>query len=72
MMAAAAMGVPIFFIRQAPTFGAINSKIGLLMLVAIGALVYLVALLALGGIERRELEFLCNVVRERLARGRVK
>jgi O-antigen/teichoic acid export membrane protein len=71
-MAAAVMGVPVFFLRQAPVFGTLDSKIGLVTLVAIGALVYMVALLVSGGIEPRELKFLNSMVQERLARGSVK
>ena len=43
--------------------------LSVLLLIAIGALAYPTALLALGGIERRELKFLQSMVRERLAKG---
>jgi O-antigen/teichoic acid export membrane protein len=71
-LAAAAMGATVFFLRQAPTFGAVDSKAGLLALIGSGAIVYVVALLALGGVERREVAFLRTIVLERLARGSVK
>jgi O-antigen/teichoic acid export membrane protein len=71
-LAAAAMGVSVFVLSQAPTFAAIDSKRGLLVLIGAGAIVYVVALLASGGIERREMEFLCNVALKRSARGSAK
>ncbi len=72
MSAGAAMGAIVFFLRQVPTLGAVDSKLGLLALIGSGAVAYLVALLASGGIERREMVFLRNIVRERLARGGAK
>jgi O-antigen/teichoic acid export membrane protein len=71
-LAVAAMGVIVFFLRQSPTFGVVDSKLGLLALIGIGALVYVVALLASGGIKRREMEFMRKMAMERLARGGVK
>ncbi len=68
-LAAAAMGAVVFFLHRMPAFGAIDSKVGLLALIGSGAAVYAVSLLALGGVERRELAFLRNLVMERLARG---
>ena len=65
-LAAAAMAAAVFFLRQVPAFGAVDSKIGLLALIGSGAVVYAVALLALGGVERRELAFLRNMAMERL------
>jgi len=67
-LAAAAMGAAVFFLCQMTAFGAIDSKMGLLTLIGSGAAAYVVALLALGGVERRELAFLRNMVMERLAR----
>ena len=69
ILAATAMGTTVFFLRQLPTFGVVDSKAGLLMLIGTGAVVYAVALLALGGIERQELAFLRKMAMERLARG---
>jgi len=71
-LAAAAMGVIVFFLHQSPTFGAMNSKVGLLALIGIGAVAYVVALLASGSIERREMEFMRKMAMERLARGSAK
>jgi len=71
-LAAAAMGAIVFFLHQSPTFGAVDSKVGLLALIGIGALVYVVALLASGSIERREIEFMRRMAMERLARGSAK
>ncbi|HEY72997.1 MAG TPA: flippase [Thermoflexia bacterium] len=68
-LAAAAMGAVVFFLCQMTAFGVIDSKMGLLALIGSGAAAYVVALLALGGVERRELVFLRNMVMERLARG---
>ncbi len=68
-LAAAAMGAAVFFLRQLPAFGAVDSKMGLLTLIGSGAVVYGVALLALGGIERREMAFMLNMVQERLVRA---
>ncbi len=68
-LAGAAMGVTVFSLSQAATFATIDSKTGLLTLIGAGALVYGVALVALGGIERREMEFLRNMALERLKRG---
>ena len=70
MLAAAAMGAPVLFLRQLPAFGAVDSKVGLVVLIGGGVVVYGGALLMLGGIERRELEFLRNMVLERLVNGR--
>lgn len=71
-LAAAAMGAIVFFLRQVPTFGAVDSKMRLLTLIGAGAIAYVVALLALGGIERREMEFLHRMAMERLAKGGAK
>jgi O-antigen/teichoic acid export membrane protein len=70
--AGAAMGVLVLFLSRAPLFGAVDSKVGLLVLIVSGAVAYIVALLALGGVERREIEFLHNMALERLSRGSVK
>jgi O-antigen/teichoic acid export membrane protein len=72
VLAAGAMGALIFFLRQIPSFGMADSKAGLLALIGSGAVAYVVALLALGGIERREMAFLRNMMQERLARGGAK
>jgi O-antigen/teichoic acid export membrane protein len=71
-LAAAAMGVIVFFLHQSPTFGAVDSKVGLLALIGIGAVAYVVVLLASGSIERREMEFMRRMAMERLARGSAK
>lgn len=71
-LAAAVMGAAVFFLRQLPAFGAVDSKMGILTLIGAGAVVYGVALLVLGGIERRELAFLRNMVQARVARGNTK
>jgi len=69
VLAAGAMGAIVFFLRQVPSLGTADSKVGLLALIGSGAVAYVVALLASGGIERREMAFLRNMMRERLARG---
>jgi O-antigen/teichoic acid export membrane protein len=72
VLAAGAMGAVVFFLRQVPSLGIADSKAGLLALIGSGAVSYVVALLASGGIERREMAFLRNMLRERLARGGAK
>jgi O-antigen/teichoic acid export membrane protein len=71
-LAAAVMGVIVVFLRQVPAFGVVDSKVGLLALVGSGVLAYVVALLVLGGIERREVAFVRSMMRERVARGSAK
>ena len=71
-LAAAAMGVIVFFLHRTPTFGTVDSKVGLLALIGIGAVAYVVALLASGSIERREMEFMRKMAIEQLARGSAK
>ena len=68
-LAAAAMGVSVFLLSKAPFFATIESKWGLLILMGTGAIAYIVALLASGSVERREIEFLRRLALERLARG---
>jgi O-antigen/teichoic acid export membrane protein len=70
--AAGAMGAIVVCLRQVSVFGAVDSRVGLLALIGCGAVVYVVALLALGGIERREMVFLRRMMQERLARGGAK
>jgi O-antigen/teichoic acid export membrane protein len=70
--AAAAMGATVFFLRQSPTFGAVDSKAGLLALIGSGAIAYVSALLASGSIERRERAFLRKIAMGRLAKGKIK
>jgi O-antigen/teichoic acid export membrane protein len=72
VLAATAMGVVVIVLRQSVKFGAVDSKVGLLALIAGGAIVYIAALLALGGIERQELAFLRDTALERLAKGGVR
>lgn len=71
-LAALAMGVIVFFLRSVSVFGAVDSKIGLLALIGTGAVSYVVALGALGSIERNEVKFLRDMAAERLARGSAK
>ena len=71
-VAAAVMGAMVFFLRQLPTFGAVDSKVGLLALIGSGAVAYVGTVVVSGGIERREMEFLRNMALERLAKGSVK
>jgi O-antigen/teichoic acid export membrane protein len=68
-LAAAAMGVSVFWLGQAPTFATIDSKWGLLVLIGVGAIAYTVILVVSGGIERRELEFLRSMALKRPARS---
>jgi O-antigen/teichoic acid export membrane protein len=68
-LAAAVMGMIVLLLRRAPAFATVDSKAGLLVLIGAGAIAYATALLASGSIERREIEFLRNLARERLARG---
>ncbi len=70
--AAGMMGALVLLLRQVPSFGIADSRTGLLALIGCGAIVYVVALLALGGVERREMAFLRNMMQERLARGGAK
>jgi O-antigen/teichoic acid export membrane protein len=72
MLAAGAMGALVLFLRQVPSLDTADSKVGLLALIGSGAIAYVVALLASGGIERREMAFLRNMMQERLARGGAK
>ena len=69
-LSAVIMGITVFSLRALPALGAVDSKTGLLMLIAAGALAYVAALLVSGGIERQELDFIRNMARERLARGK--
>jgi hypothetical protein len=71
VLSAAVMGLSVFLLSRVPVFVALDSKGGLLALIGAGAMVYVVALLASGSIERREIRFLRNLALERLARGRV-
>jgi len=71
-LAAAVMGASVFLLGQAPAFAAVDSKAGLVVLIGAGVVAYVVALLALGGIERREIEFLHSMALARLARGNAK
>jgi len=71
-LAAAAMGMIVLLLRQAPAFATVDSKVGLLVLIGAGAIAYVVALVASGGIERSEVKFLCNMALERLAGGSIK
>ena len=71
-VATAAMGAIVLFLCQVPAFATIDSKVGLLVLIGSGAVAYVAALVASGGIERREMEFLRNMALERLAKGSVK
>jgi hypothetical protein len=66
------MGALVFFLRQIPSFGVADSRARLLALIGSGTVAYVVALLASGGIERREMAFLRNMVQERLVRGGAK
>jgi len=70
-LAAAAMGVVVFVLGRAPIFGAVDSKVGLLALIAISAVGYVVALLVSGAIEHRELAFVRSMILERLVRGKI-
>lgn len=72
VLAAAAMGVIVFLLRQLSVFGAVDSKAGLLALIGSGAITYAVGLLALGGVERKELAFLRRMAMERPVGGGTK
>ena len=63
------MGAIVFFLRQSPAFGTVDSKVALLALIGFGAVAYVVALLASGSIERREMEFMRKMAMERLVRS---
>jgi len=69
VLASAAMGVSVFVLSRVPIFAAFDSKWGLLVLIGAGAIAYVVALLASGSVERREIEFMRRMVLEHLARG---
>jgi O-antigen/teichoic acid export membrane protein len=64
-LAAAVMGASVFFLGQTVFSTSIDSKIELLALIGAGAITYAVALIALGGIERRELVFMYHMALER-------
>ena len=66
--AAAVMGGAVFLSSQNPFFGAADSKLGLAALVGMGGVIYVVALVVLGGIERREIELLGTLFTKRLSR----
>jgi len=69
VLAASAMGAIVFLLRQAPAFDAVDSRVGLMALIGSGAVVYALALLVLGGVERQEMQFLYNLMRERVVKG---
>jgi O-antigen/teichoic acid export membrane protein len=68
-LAATVMGAVVVWLGQADALGAVDSKAGLLLLVSSGAVVYAIALVALGGIDQREIKFMRNLALERLKRG---
>jgi len=67
------MGVVVYLAESAlarlPAFAAADSWQGLLALIGIGALTYLVTLLASGGLERQEIAFLRRMVTARWVRS---
>lgn len=67
-LAAAMMGMGVWLLRRLPAFGALDSTTGLVALVGSGAAIYVVAVLALGGVERRELIYFRNLMLSRLAK----
>jgi O-antigen/teichoic acid export membrane protein len=67
-----AMGLIVLFLSRASVFEALDSKVGLVTLIGAGATVYIGALLALGGVDRRELKFLRDMALERMNRGRAR
>ena len=72
-LAAAAMGVSVSLLEtvlsHTPILATVDSKGGLLILIGAGAIAYVVALLASGGIERREVKFLRDMALKRPARS---
>ena len=72
VLAAAAMGGVVFSLNQLPALTTVDSKLGLLALMGAGAITYVVALVASGGIERREIEFVRNMALERMGKGSAK
>lgn len=71
-LAAVAMGVIVHLVCQVPSLGTLDPKWGLLALIGCGGVVYGVALVAWGGIERREIEFVRDMALERVARGKAR
>jgi O-antigen/teichoic acid export membrane protein len=75
-LAAAVMGVSVSLLKtvlsQTAALATIDSRWGLLVLTGAGAITYIVALVASGGIERREVQFLRDMVLKRLAEGSAK
>ncbi len=73
VLAAAVMGGSVFVLNaslaQSVALASLDSKAGLLLLVGAGAIAYGITLLAVGGIERREIEFLRGLILRRLAGG---
>jgi O-antigen/teichoic acid export membrane protein len=73
VLAAGVMGIGVYLLEaalgQSPIFAPVDSTWGLLTLIGIGVVVYIGALVVLGGVERREVEFVRGMVRAGLARG---
>lgn len=67
--AAIVMGVSVLLLSRAPTFATMDSRWSFVVLLGSGAVAYIVALVATCGIERREIQFLRSMARERVARG---
>ena len=70
-VAAAAMGAVVFVLQGMGAFGPIDSKLGLVALIGIGAGVYAALLLILGVIDQKEIAFLRTLTVDRFARRKV-
>jgi O-antigen/teichoic acid export membrane protein len=69
-LSAAVMGMIVLGLRWVTVLDAVDPRLGLLLVIGVGGIVYVLALLASGGVERRELSFLHDVTLARLARKR--
>jgi O-antigen/teichoic acid export membrane protein len=67
--AAVVMGVIVFLLGRVPDLATVDSRWEFLVLLVAGVLAYCVALVASGAVERREIQFLRSLARERLVRG---
>jgi peptidoglycan biosynthesis protein MviN/MurJ (putative lipid II flippase) len=69
-LASVVMGGVVYVCRGIQIVGPVDSRVGLLILIAIGFLVYPLALWASGSIERKEWRFALGMIAERLGRSK--
>jgi O-antigen/teichoic acid export membrane protein len=63
VLSAAIMGIAVYGLSAAPFLGVVGSRMALVTLMVVGAMVYIAALFALGGIKRSEVIFLYRVLK---------